>query len=473
MIPTRQLRSQQTPAPNLYKYLIGIQSVNDENVDNTDALLDKLNTLSSNEGFNIANNNYSDFITKAIGKIGMPIPKNCFEKTKWISCPNSNVKEIKGLLDLEINSTIYNLRILLGSFLHCPSVKNGAIKKYEEFPRCTFDKISSLEINKYKIHSSYHPTYFKPYIKFKIKDGDIPMLTGIWSNDQAVINLHIYEGQPNANGQSKRTGRLVMAFGPSAAGKSTIGANFIKALGGLPESYMTVDGGEYRKLSVMYQTIVNVLSQKKIAFSNMHGDLFDAGALKNKMIEYLKTQKDTILNLYVPDTITKCARSLSFTRSLSRTCQPIYQPYIDITGDKSHVALYIWQHLRGADCTYDATHKCVGCYESGKVRQEIEGKQYESGSYSWAEWYGKKEVARAPGGGYIIHNSGSTDRFSVVKLATNGPPLDLNADLSNTLKFSNTSECNTSSPIKGGRKTRKHKKKSKKTMRRKNRNSGN
>jgi hypothetical protein len=263
MIPKKNLKSQQTPVTNLNKYLIGIQCVDDKNADNTNILLTTLTSLpTSTEKFDIINKNYSKTIKDVIDKIGTSQLKreNCFEKTKWISCPATNINEIKSLIDLEINSTIYNLRILLGSFLHCPSVEDKVINKYEEFPRCTFDEVSLLDTTKYKIHSDQKSTYFKPYIKFKINDANIKSLNGLWNNDKQYIKLY------RDHGQSASNGRLVMAFGPSAAGKSTIGANFIRALSGMPQSYMTVDGGEYRRLSVMYQTIVHFLSEKKLRF---------------------------------------------------------------------------------------------------------------------------------------------------------------------------------------------------------------
>jgi hypothetical protein len=208
-----------------------------------------------------------------------------------------------------------------------------------------------------------------------------------------------------------------MAFGPSASGKSEIGKSIIRVLNDckiVGGNFLKIDGGDYRKLSMVYKNIIEAIRVKAFkvkafkGFTNMHGIIFDAGFVKKTVSDYLLSQ-NVKLSLYVPETLGKCMFS---------PCTGIYSSFISISNSSSNwIALNIYQHLTGASCSYQLNdvNKCVGCEDSGKAREQIEGKKYSSFSYQYTFDLGNSTIRYAPGGYLKIHNCGRSDGISVIE----------------------------------------------------------
>jgi hypothetical protein len=126
------------------------------------------------------------------------------------------------------------------------------------------------------------------------------------------------------------------------------------------------------------------------------GSLFDSSAIKNATRIFLEQQRIPI-HLYVPHTLSKCTPF---------SCEKEYTAYKQITGDARWIGMMIWQHKKGADCNFPVGYQCKGCTESGVARQKENGKKYSSDGWDGSMSYGKQEVVKAPGGAYLIHNSG-------------------------------------------------------------------
>jgi len=101
-------------------------------------------------------------------------------------------------------------------------------------------------------------------IRFNVESGET--LTGIWDDDKK----HIFFENDNKN--PNKEGMLIMGFGPSASGKSFMGEKIIEimknaigdykrfsAIGDdktFSDLFFNIDGGEYRELSVVYQSVI-------------------------------------------------------------------------------------------------------------------------------------------------------------------------------------------------------------------------
>ena len=101
-------------------------------------------------------------------------------------------------------------------------------------------------------------------IRFNVENGST--LTGIWNNDKN----HIYFENDNKN--PNKEGMLIMGFGPSASGKSFMGEQIIEIMKNaivdgktfstigddktFSDLFFNIDGGEYRELSVVYQSVI-------------------------------------------------------------------------------------------------------------------------------------------------------------------------------------------------------------------------
>ena len=128
----------------------------------------------------------------------------------------------------------------------------------------------------------------------------------------------------------------------------------------------------------------------------MNINLFDSSAIKQATRTFLENQTIPI-HLYVPHTLSKC-------NLLS--CEKEYNPYKKITGDERWIGMMIWQHKEGKDCNFPPGYQCKGCTQSGEERQKENGKKYSSDGWGDSMEYGKQEVVKAPGGAYLIHNTG-------------------------------------------------------------------
>jgi hypothetical protein len=250
-------------------------------------------------------------------------------------------------------------------------------------------------------------------------------LNGEWKNDSQYISLMRYG---NIQREASPTpGRLILGLGPSGSGKThwmnTLLEVFINSDSTFPESFISIDGGIYRMTSEIYKLIrdlaheyclggfTNLVRASKI--NPLKDSLFDAGSIKKNIQAFLKRESTSIqISLYVPETLGGCITN----------CISSIQPYLEITRDrKSWIGVLIWQHKIGSDCTFVEKYRCVGCTESGKRREQMEGKKYSNKSWEISMRSGYKVILKAPGGSFVIHNSGSTKTSILYSTPENNP----------------------------------------------------
>ena len=370
-----------------------------------------------------------------------PFTYPCSKRT-WNKCTDACATIIKKMVDAELNSTAYMLRALSKSIL-------WADKKKGESPPITFE--------------------FKK------------ALTGSWAEDKDNIELQFKT--------SNKTNRLIMGFGPSAAGKTYWAQTLINLFSvtpNFPTTFISIDGGLYRESSMIYQMTINTLARTCLAgFSNLVvtgllstmfeymgllDNLFDADIVKKAMVSFLQKYKGQI-SLYVPETLGSCGRTLPRSKCVSK-----FKPYIDLTNDTKWIGLLIWQHERGDTCDKEENYKCKGCIDSGEERQMSEGKIYSSAAYGHSMYKGWKHMTglrtnppvkdikildnskgnnvmnsttansttansrsienAAPGGQFMIHNTGGRKtgaEFNITTIVDYTPNKnELSATLSNT-----------------------------------------
>jgi len=243
-------------------------------------------------------------------------------------------------------------------------------------------------------------------------------LTNVWKNDSVYFNI-VYKDTNFSQKYPKA--RLIMGFGPSASGKTFISETmiriFAKALSfkKFPPSFLTIDGGVHREHSKVYTHIVKTLPSLGKGFVGL-ANLINPGSVtgnqifnydvKKQLIQYLDSQKSKNgikLNLYIPETLSGCETTISVGPAY---CLSKYAKYIKYTEDNEWIGLNIWQHKTGKVCDYADEFKCVGCTESGKVREVGEGKIYSNSNWQRSFDHGHTMILTAPGGKYEIHNSG-------------------------------------------------------------------
>jgi hypothetical protein len=186
--------------------------------------------------------------------------------------------------------------------------------------------------------------------------------------------------------------RLIMAFGPSASGKTTCSSEIIKLFStkynDFPTTFMTLDGGKFRKASKVYQMIIKIANELNIDIASYN--IFPK--VKHIIIKYFEDQiakYNTTISLYIPNT-------------LGKSSVQSYSKYIEMTGDYNWIGVFIWQHK--FDCNYDNEYKCNGCVKSGLERERVEGKKYKIHKWEKSMERGLIEVRKAKGGFYCIHN---------------------------------------------------------------------
>lgn len=328
----------------------------------------------------------NEVVQKAIGDLHLNYRKCDPKPDTWASCTADCNTIVSRLIEAELASTYYILQALQNSTL-------------PEKNMISF-------------------TYTTP-------------LTGLWKTDKNNIQINI------PNNSTKRS-RLIMGFGPSASGKTFWAKNIIKLLGEIdstfPTVFLSIDGGIYRETSLVYQAVLLAVKGycikgidnlvvtsigKKVQStfiswfsSNMAGTgLFTADTIKQIIKEFLlqeKKRNSTLpISLYIPDTLV--------------IDSPINKNYFDITNDEaSWIGLCIWQHKTSRDCKLFPPYRCMGCTESGKAREELDGKRYENGAYEWSLENGNVAFRRGKGGCYRIHNAGKTDSISIFQDYTPG-----------------------------------------------------
>jgi len=332
----------------------------------------------------IANNtSLNEVVKTAISRLKLNATKCDPKPDTWASCTADCNIIVSRLIEAELASTYYILQALKNSTLP----EKNAI---------TF-------------------TYTTP-------------LKGLWKDDKDKIQIDIPR-------DSTKRSRLIMGFGPSASGKTFWAKKIIELLGKtdttFPTLFLSIDGGIYRQTSLVYQAVrlaVNEYCVKGInnlvvtsfvkkatsAFISWFSPtiastgLFNADIIKKIIKEFLLQEKrrDSTLpiSLYVPDTQATC---------IVGECT-INKDYFTITADEvSWIGLCIWQHKTGSECNLTDDSKCVGCTESGKAREGIEGKQYSNEAYEHSLNNGEHTFIKGKGGRYMIHNAGRPDGISL------------------------------------------------------------
>lgn len=287
----------------------------------------------------------------------------CKDK-KWVVCLNECYNLSQTFLHEEINSTIYYLILFGNSYISLDNEKS--------------------------------------VITFKFI-GDLKNLNGIWEHDMNYFKLKSFNNTNN--------GRLIMGFGPSAAGKTYWTKNVIKIIkitdNQFPTRFITIDGGIQREVSIAYQIIKNIIKHKcntgfnnlmSASFLNKKISIFSSSKIKKNIIKFLQIEGQGIPNLYIPETLGGCISKIN--------CENVYKKYIKITNDKNWIGLLIWQHLTTKKCDKEIGFKCTGTETSGLLREIDEGKKYSSLAYDTSMKYGLKELNNSPNIKINIHNSG-------------------------------------------------------------------
>ncbi len=300
---------------------------------------------------------------------------NLEKKQEWIYCSDSCESVFSKYIGIEIKSSIFILK-------------------------CIADSIITLKNNNINI-------------KFSI-NTELENFKGIWKEDSKYFEIIEIGNEKNDN-----KSRLIMGFGPSASGKTYWAEKIIELFSKLdkkfPKTFISIDGGLYRQSSFFYKLAVEsaikicasgFLNLVLSSISLSKESLFKANKIKKCIQIFLLKESEKInISLYVPETLGDCGQDVTDLRI--KICTNKYLPWLNITKDNdSWIGLLIWQHKKGSECNLPDKFKCKGCFESGKEREIYEGKKYGSSTWVHSMRMGKLETFRAPGGSFIIHNSG-------------------------------------------------------------------
>jgi len=345
------------------------------------------------------------------------------QQKPWVMCPSEIWNTVYNNFQREINSTAYMLRVFANSYVTSKPVTEAVVKW--EFIGSIFDMLYNI--------------------------------TGEWEKDKRYFNLIFRPG-----GNVKAKPRLIIAAGPSSAGKTYGAVGIIRLLStnaSFPDTFFAVDGGNMRRECVCYQSVIEIIKKNGTisGFTNLVDpggivsyakkqtqpvSLFDSNIVKTAVNSYLlyhvaSTRKN--ISLYVPETFGFCG---------SLDCSNVYKKYLDITGDHDGWnCFYIYQHKYGGwtaetiqlyidsigdpatkaiwetnkdnwtsrhDCDFPIGYTCSGVVESGMVREQSEGKKYSSGAYENSKTNGHIVMKSAPGLRVELHNSGYEDSTSTI-----------------------------------------------------------
>ncbi len=335
-----------------------------------------LNTIKNNIYHNSFPNGEKTFdLYKNSLRKNIPTKNKCnvYTQKEWIDCNDTCNNIVSELMNLEMESTAYMLRVLSNSIISC--------NKNEEF-----------------IEFSY------------TGEDDGKKLTGKWKNDENYFNI-IKLGK-NENKPKK----LIFGFGPSASGKTYWARNIIDILNevdkNVPKTFISIDGGDFRSYCETYQATISIIKEKEIggfnnlvlsSFSLLQSSLFDSNIIKSEIIKFLNRHKEHQINisLYIPETLGDCG---GMTRA--KGCYSKLKKYIEITGDNDYISLLIYQHKTDEECIMDIPYQCIGCTASGLTRQTDEGKKYSNVAYEHSITQGYVEIRNSPNLKFVIHNSG-------------------------------------------------------------------
>lgn len=327
-----------------------------------------------------------------------PTTKKPYEKKEWLTCKKECYNIASKAIMNEMKSTAYMLRVLSNSLIS---------------------------------HNKCKPKLYISYENNSENGEPGNSLTGIWNNDKQYFTI-----TKIGKGEDKPS-RLIMGLGPSASGKTYWAKNVIELLNtsidNFPSTFFTIDGGDYRALSQVYQIIIESAKKKGLGgidnlvlagISMTKKNIFDSNIIKKDIITYLETSQLKI-SLYVPETLGDCGRLRP------KSCDPKINEYVKLTNDKDWVALMIYQHKTAEECPYDLKFQCTGTTSSGKSRETDEGKKYSNSAYEHSISQGLREITKAPNLKFIIHNSGGkkyNNEFnkSIITDLSNKSPFDSN-----------------------------------------------
>lgn len=327
-----------------------------------------------------------------------PNTKKPYEKKEWLTCKKECYNIASKAIMKEMKSTAYMLRVLSNSLIS---------------------------------HNKCKPKLYISYENNSENGEPGNSLTGIWNNDKQYFMITKID-----KGDDK-TSRLIMGLGPSASGKTFWAKNVIKLLNtsidNFPSTFFTIDGGDYRALSQVYQIIIESAKKKGLGgidnlvlagISMTKKNIFDSNIIKKDIITYLETSQLKI-SLYVPETLGDCGRLRP------KSCDPKINEYVKLTNDEDWVALMIYQHKTAEECPYDLKFQCTGTTSSGKSRETDEGKKYSNSAYEHSISQGLREITKAPNLKFIIHNSGGKKynneiNKSIITDLSNKTPFDSN-----------------------------------------------
>jgi hypothetical protein len=358
--------------------------INNENKtrEELNELYHKLQTNIMKKSFPYKNNNFDDYFVKIRNEIENKLPtsnsQTPYEPKQWVVCKKTCYEIASEAISNEMSSTAYMLRVLSNSLISNNKADQKLYISYE---------------NKAEVG----------------EPGNL--LTGNWEYDSKYFTI-----KKIGRGNNKSS-RLIMGFGPSASGKTYWARNIINLLNNniesFPSTFFTIDGGDYRSLSYIYQIIIE--SAKKNGLGGVENlvlagisvtskNIFDSNIIKKQIIQYLslsQIQDPTLfISLYVPETLGDCGAARP------KSCTSKIDKYINVTNDKDWVGLMIYQHKTGEVCPHDLPYTCTGTTLSGKSRESIEGKKYSNSSFKHSMNQGLTELSAAPNLKFIIHNSG-------------------------------------------------------------------
>jgi len=316
-----------------------------------------------------------------------------------------------------------------GDWQQCKNCKD--IKKYlQEETETTYYMMNLIEKSIMDISGSSTSTS-KPI--FMIEERNKSKLNGKWNNDQRFLDLN-----DELFGQEKS--RLVMAFGPSASGKSTIGKSFLSMLKNvdptLPSMFFQIDGGFARENSELYMYIASYYNAG-LKIKNLYNDLFQSKQIKETLENYFYNQrlKGKDISLYVPETLSYCSERTVLNTYVQSIHRCSFEKYIKTANDKNWIGLHIFQCANDCQfCSKNQDFCCKGCLASGREREKTEGKKYELNMWQSTYKQGDIELEKAPGGRYKIHNCGRPEGKNLVFDYT---PTQNKDFLKNTAEFKN------------------------------------
>ena len=264
-------------------------------------------------------------------------------------------------------------------------------------------------------------------------------LTGKWEDDSKHISIETGVKKGNKF-RSNQLSRCVLIFGPSAAGKTYWTKETLKNIlpiyyDNFPHSFITIDGGNMREISLIYQIIIQTCKKNnikgltnlvkvnlkdiikcKINKNSPYCSLFTSTLIKSQLKKFLEDQIKKYhikIPLVIPETFTdyELLRIKSFGK---KVVYKKFKKWLEISDStKNWIGIMVWQHKK--NCPYPPKLKCVGTIKSGRSRELLEGKKYSSSAYKISMKSGKTYLT-SPGISLSIHNSGIKKRKSVVEI---------------------------------------------------------